>query len=183
VKSMIPNPKQALMFVAFLLSAGMLAILSLVSTPVLASHSEPDPGDCDKSVQFGIDAGSPFPPTADHDSSGHATDSLVPRTVVANQGDLVCFDTSGVHQFAAYEPGIEPADIDPDVTVSQPAACPPRPLIDDPDGRVDFQTHPCNESRTYGFDTADLSPGRYLVICTFSPHFKNGDMYGWVIIQ
>ena len=26
-------------------------------------------------------------------------------------------------------------------------------------------------------------PGRYLVICTFLPHFADAQMYGWVIVK
>ena len=134
-------------------------------------------------IEFGRgDVGSPFPPVPPppHDQSGHAVDSLFPREVVIDQGGTVTFPMSGgVHQVAIYEDGTSPKDIDTDITKT---GCFNVPLIDDSDGRIAvLSDQPCaggNPSPSYQFDT----PGRYLVICTFLPHFEVG-MYGWVTVR
>lgn len=135
-------------------------------------------------IQFGqTDVGSPFPPPLGHDQSSHAKDNLVPRTVVISQGGTVTFETFGVHQVAIYEPGTKPGDIDTSILAPPPPGCPPGPLINDPLGRVAvLGAQPCGGGPavvSYTFN----DPGRYLVICTFLPHFAEFDMYGWVIVK
>jgi len=137
-------------------------------------------------IAFGQpNTGSPFPPPSGHDQSSHAKDNLVPRTVVIARGGTVTFDLSGPgrapHQVAVYPDGTEPGDVD--ITALKPpvAGCPPAPLIVDPDGIV-LAPQPCaggttSPSRTF------TQPGRYLVICTFLPHFAQFQMYGWVIVK
>ncbi len=133
-------------------------------------------------VRFGRpDTGSPFPPEPQHDRSAHAKDNLTPRTVVIDVDGTVTFEVpANVHQLAIYHPGKEVADINVGMMAAAPAPCPPVPLIDDPVMRMTVQTRPCFQPWTYTqtFDT----PGRYLVICTFTPHFEVG-MYGWVIVR
>ena len=132
-------------------------------------------------VQFGQpDVGSPFPPAAEHDQSAHAKDNLVPRTVVIDQGGTVTFNVpAGAHQIAIYAPGTEPEDID---TSSVVTLCPgpARRLINDATNRVALITHACGSAwqAQYTFTT----PGRYLVICAFLPHFQVG-MYGWIEVR
>ena len=132
-------------------------------------------------IQFGQpDAGSPFPPSSEHDQSGHAKDNLVPRSVVIDQGGTVTFQVpAGAHQIAIYAPGTNPEDID---TTNVIALCPgpARRLINDPTNRIALITHACGSSweAQYTFNT----PGRYLVICAFLPHFEVG-MYGWVEVR
>ena len=132
-------------------------------------------------IQFGkIDVGSPYPPSADHDESSHAKDDIVPREVVIDRGGTVTFDVpAGTHQIAIYVPGTEPQDID---TTNVVRLCPgtaPR-LINDATNRIALITHTCGTAwqAQYTFD----SPGRYLVICAFLPHFQVG-MYGWVNVR
>ena len=132
-------------------------------------------------INFGNnDLGSDYPPVPPHDQSGHAKDSLFPREVVIDQGGTVTFPMSGgVHQVAIYDDGTSPKDIDTGITKT---GCFNVPLIDDSDGRIAvLSDQPCaggNPSPSYQFDT----PGRYLVICTFLPHFEVG-MYGWVTVR
>jgi hypothetical protein len=59
--------------------------------------------------------------------------------------------------------------------------CPPAPLIADPDGIV-LAPQPCAGGTTSPSHTF-ATPGRYLVICTFRPHFAEFQMYGWVIVK
>ena len=133
-------------------------------------------------VQFGQpNVGSDYPPEPPHDSSAHAKDNLVPRTVVIDSGGTVTFSTFGVHQIAIYSPGTEPGDIDTSITTAPPPFCPPIPLIADPDNLVATYTHACN-SGPVNLSHTFTAPGKYLVICSFTPHFEVG-MYGWVIVR
>jgi plastocyanin len=141
-------------------------------------------------VQFGkADVGSPFPPDSGHDQSGHAKDDLVPRTVVISEGGTVTFNVPpGVHQIAIYEPGTDPGDINTSIrtTLAAAAGCAGPPVvnaplvINDPDGRVATLAVPCFQPTqvSFTFPTA----GKYLVICSFVPHFEVG-MYGWVDVK
>jgi plastocyanin len=135
-------------------------------------------------IQFGNQGtGSPFGPPGSHDHSFSAPDTLVPQTVVIDQGGTVTFRTYGGHGIAIYEPGVAPGDID--VTDLNPpvAGCPPQPLIDDATDRITvLGTQVCaGGSPTKQFTFTE--PGKYLVICTFLPHFTDAKMYGWVIVR
>lgn len=139
----------------------------------------------DATVRFGlVDVGSGFPPSADHDQSRHSNDTMVPGTVVIDEGGSVTFTIVNPHQISIYEPGTRPEDIDTSIRAAMPAGCPNpggKALLTDPNGLVASWANPCNAPRqpiTYRFD----APGRYLVICSFDPHFQIG-MYGWVIVR
>lgn len=133
-------------------------------------------------VQFGLPGvGSPFPPPAEHDQSGHAKDNLVPRTVVIGTGGTVTFNTFGVHQVAIYDDGTEPEEIDTSMRKGTPCLGGAPLLIDDPDNRLAVFDQPCAggpASPSFTF----TEPGRYLVICAFLPHFEL-QMWGWVIVR
>ena len=136
------------------------------------------------SVQFGQpNVGSNFPPAAAHDHSFNAKDNLVPRTVVIDVGGTVTYQTFGVHQVAIYKPGTEPTDINTSLVTGGGRGCPPLPLINDPTNRLAvLGAQPCGggpTSPSYTFTQA----GRYLVICSFSPHFIDAKMYGWVEVR
>jgi plastocyanin len=132
-------------------------------------------------IQFGQpNVGSSFPPSAGHDQSSHAKDNLVPRTVVIDRGGTVTFVVPpGVHQIAIYAPGKNPDDINTAALIPLCPGSAPR-IINDAILRVALITHACASSwqAHYTFDT----PGRYLVICAFLPHFQVG-MYGWVEVR
>lgn len=137
-------------------------------------------------IAFGQpDTGSTFPPPSGHDSSSHAKDNLVPRTVVIARGGTVTFDLSGpgraIHQVSIYPDGTEPGDVDTTILTPPVAGCPPVPLIADPDGIV-LAPQPCAGGPTAPSYTFN-EPGRYLVICAFLPHFADFGMYGWVIVR
>jgi len=137
-------------------------------------------------IDFGRDdLGSPFPPSlTPHDQSGHSRDSLFPQNVVINKGGTVTFvmGASGVHQVAIYAPGTSPDDINTQALKPGLAGCPPVPTINDSNNRIavlsDQACHGGSATPTFKFD----QPGKYLVICTFLPHFNVG-MYGWVTVR
>ena len=132
-------------------------------------------------MQFGqVDVGSPFPPVPEHDGSAHAKDNVVPRTVVIRQNGTVTFNTFGVHRVTIYADGIEPEDLDTSNVGGVGGACPPV-YFNDPTNRLAVFTPPCA-----GGPTAPSflfpKPGRYLVVCSFLPHFEV-QMWGWVIVK
>jgi plastocyanin len=142
-----------------------------------------DPGAA--TVRFGlVDVGSGFPPPSMHDRSDHASRTMVPGTVVIDKGGTVTFDIVNPHQISIYGPGKRPEDVDTSIRTATPAGCPNpggNARIADPVGLVASWADPCNAPRqpiTYQFD----EPGRYLVICSFDPHFQIG-MYGWVVVR
>ena len=108
----------------------------------------------------------------------------MPGTVTIDVGGRVTFNIVNPHQISIYEPGKRPEDVDTTALVAMPAGC-PNPggaaRINDTDGLVAAYLQPCNAPRTpivHQFD----EPGRYLVICSFNPHFQIG-MYGWVVVR
>lgn len=134
--------------------------------------------------------GSPFAPASGHDASFNAKDNLIPRTVVISRGGSVTFEIGAMHQPAVYEPGTTPEDI----TVSPatlenvtpaPGVVFPNFRINDPDDRIVLgppQSFAPQQVWTTPAGTFD-EPGRYLVICTTTPHFVSAKMYGWVIVR
>ena len=141
-------------------------------------------------MQFGkADVGTNFAPDSGHDQSGHAKDDVVPRTVVIDAGGTVTFNLpANVHQIAIYADGTQPEDINLGVrtTLAAFAGCAGPPVvnaplvINDPTNRVAAIPVPCfaPAQRSFTFTT----PGKYLVICAFVPHFEVG-MYGWVDVK
>ena len=138
-------------------------------------------------ILFGNDGvGSHFPPPSGHDASGNGRDNLIPRNVVISRGGTVTFKMGfgGVHQVAIYKPGTDPSDIRtaPAFLTSGGRGCPPVPLINDPQNReAVVGTQMCaggSSTLTFTFKTS----GKFLVICTFLPHFQTG-MYGWVTVR
>ena len=127
-------------------------------------------------------AGSPFAPADGHDNSVHAKDKMVPRTVTIAAGGTVTFEVAPIHRVAVYDDGTEPEDISLANLLPAPILGIPGFQIDDPVGRLALQdaaNFVVPRTFSYQFDT----PGRYLVICITTPHFVEGDMWGWVIVQ
>jgi plastocyanin len=137
------------------------------------------------SIDFGRDdLGSPFPPPSGHDQSGHSRDSLFPGEVVIDKGGTVTFvmGASGVHEAAIYAPGTSPKDINAGLLAPAAAGCPPVPTINDPNHRIAIVSDQVCEGGSPAPHWTFNQPGRYLVICTFLPHFQGG-MYGWVTVR
>lgn len=178
------------------LLAGLCVVAACTQSPSRPSSLGPEVSDTAldvkggpplaATVEFGRpDTGSPFPPPSGHDQSSHAKDNLNPRTTVIARGGTVTFDLSGpgraVHQVAVFPDGTDPDDVDLTTLAPPVMGCPPVPLIADPDGEV-LAPQPCAGGTTSPSHTF-TEPGRYLVICTFLPHFAEFQMYGWVIVK
>ena len=121
-------------------------------------------------MRFGrpeVGSGCNFP--CDDDHSFHAVDRIAPKSVAISAGDTVEFDVDGFHQVAVYEPGIRPRDIEPN-----PATF---PFVEDPGGRLAIGVPTVDFA--YTFD----EPGKYLVICSITPHFEEAQMWAWVIVR
>ncbi len=183
MKKLVPALAFLLLVVAVACSQGG----SGSSNPVAPTGSAAAPAGSASTatIDFGRDdLGSPFPPPSGHDASGHSRDSLFPREVVIDLGGTVTFKmgASGVHEVAIYKPGTQPGDINAHLLDPPSPTCPPVPTINDPHNRVAIVSDQVCEggspSPTWTFRT----PGRYLVICTFLPHFEVG-MYGWVTVR
>ena len=157
---------------AVVLVVGALAILA---PAVLAGP------DTSATVRFGNDdVGSSFPPIMEHDESGNGKFNLIPRTVTIPVGGRVTYDILvrfGIHQPTVYEAGTTPEDIDIQG---------PFPFINDPEGRVEMGPAVNVATGTGTWTTAPATfdkPGRYLILCNFTPHFAEFNMYGWVNVK
>ncbi len=136
-------------------------------------------------LDFGRDdLGSPFPPPSGHDQSGHSRDSLFPQEVVIDKGGTVTFvmGASGVHEAAIYAPGTSPGDINATLLDPPAPTCPPVPTINDPNHRIAIVSDQMCEGGSPAPSYTFTEPGRYLVICTFLPHFQER-MWGWVTVR
>lgn len=134
-------------------------------------------------MQLGnMGTGSDFFPPGTHDQSFEAADKMVPETVVISVGGTVTFELSNpVHGVGIYAAGTEVSDVDVSMVEILPT-CPPAPYINDASERLAQFAPVCgggNASNGFQFN----APGKYLVICTFAPHFIGADMYGWVIVR
>lgn len=118
--------------------------------------------------------------------SAHAKDRMRPGTVVISRGGTVTFRVGAVHQVAVYDEGVVPADVEVSPATLEDWPGPPFPIpdfvIDDGQDRIFLGP----SLSFFGGHTTSFTfeePGRYLVICTVTPHFVENDMYGWVIVK
>jgi plastocyanin len=132
-------------------------------------------------MQFGlVDVGSGYPPPAGHDSSGHANDTIVPQTVVIDQGGTVTINAVDIHEVAIYKAGFGLADVNTTSNlVPHPCGLFLPPLIGPDANQLAYFATGCGP-RTYTQTFVD--PGEYLVICSVLPHFQT-KMYGWVRVR
>jgi plastocyanin len=166
----IVSARRLLLFLACLFAIALTAVFWQTA------FAKPD---ATATMRFGNpDAGSDFPPNPPHDRSANAEDNIIPRTVVISEGGTVEFlRESGRHQVAIYEPGTAPEDIDTSILV-------PGDFIADPTNRVAGSLSPLPSAPGWSsFTSPPLNDGgKYLVICTFLPHFEIG-MYGWIEVK
>ena len=169
--------------------AAVLAITCTQRNSIAPTTSGANVGDSQSAappaeVQFGVpNVGTGIFPPGSHDQSAHANDTLVPHTVNIDLGQTVTYRTFGVHQVAIYAPGTNPQDINPAITNAPVAGCPPVPLIADPNNFITLLgPQPC----AGGPVAPNYTPtrrGKHLVICTFTPHFTEYQMWGWLNVK
>src|SRR6476661_5040120 len=101
-------------------------------------------------------------------------------------GGSVSFIISGLHILGIYAPGTEFEDINGSLTIPIPGApVPAFPFlaVDDPVHRVYWGLNPFTLAPASAQDRIEAvtfsSPGTYLVVCTFLPHFQD-KMHGYV---
>jgi plastocyanin len=134
----------------------------------------------------------------DHDKSAIALDNIVPNNVVIAAGGTVTFyrpDNLGNHRVAIYAPGT-------DLDALKTAAAASVPIFFDIDlpalnlDRLELGPTPANWKAPVYSDlngdgnidwTTSVSTfntaGKYLIVCTFKPHFLDNDMYSWVTVK
>lgn len=133
-------------------------------------------------MEFGREIGADKPPTH---PTFHARDRVRPHTVVIRAGGTVHFDVAPVHQVGIYEDGTRPVDIEVSPSTLEPSPAPlflPDFVIDDPEGRIGLGPG-LSFSSGHEWSYTFPEPGRYLVICTVTPHFVEAKMYGYVHVK
>jgi hypothetical protein len=154
----------------FAVAAVLVAAALAVPAVVIAGP------DGSATVRFGNPGAGSFVPGEVENGSFNAQDNMIPRTSVISEGGEVTFDIAGFHQPMIYEPGTQPEDIDV-------PAFPPDATIDETDGLVEagpalgFQGEWTTDEDTFA------EPGKYFVLCNFTPHFAFANMYGWVDVK
>jgi plastocyanin len=152
----------------------LLGLAAMLALPAVVAALP----DSSATVRFGNDSvGSPFPPPDGHDASFNGKDNVIPRTAVISAPGTVTWNVLGVHQVAVYRPGIAPEDIVPTGDLET------NPFVDDPNGRLALQANPFGPPRPPTYEHAFSTPGKYLIICNFLPHFIFAKMYGWVDVK
>jgi len=178
-----------------------LAMLALIAIPPVAEAGPPD----SQTVTYGKALGNrpatvrpdcpddpivpPGPPACfdpDHDGSANAADDIVPRTAVISAGGSVTFiRADGNHQAAVYAPGTDVTALKAavgtgggffniDTATFDRVALGPQGAAGWPAGQAGAFTTPAG---TFA------APGRYLMVCTFRPHFRDNNMYGYINVQ
>jgi hypothetical protein len=118
------------------------------------------------------------PPTNQH--------LLIPYIATIKAGGSVNFVIAGFHQIQIYAPGTKTSDINTGLTIPvtnpppPPAPSPFPPLINDPVNRIYRGVDPSLVPQDRVEVVTFAKPGKYLVICGFTPHFINDNMHGFV---
>ncbi len=168
-------------------SVGRPVLIPATTEPAPAAGSEEEaqpvstPVATEADIEFGLpDACPPDEPRCE------AAEQLLPRAVAVTAGASVSFNINArSHQVAVYGPGVRPADIDTTLVGGVADTPGAERTIVDANGWIaespDLPFAPDPATR-WEWDTTGVTPGTYLVICTFQPYFAVG-MYGWVIVE
>lgn len=121
-----------------------------------------------------------------HDQSANAADDIVPRTAVISAGGSVTFiRADGNHQAAVYAPGTDVGALQAAVGAGGGFYNIDTATFDrlalGPQGAANWVAGPGGAFMTPAGTFA--APGRYLMVCTFRPHFRDANMYGWINVQ
>lgn len=153
--------------------AALLLVLAVGLTVPAVVLATPDGT---ATVRFGNPTAGSFVPGVVENGSFNAQDNLIPRTSVITAGGEVTFDIAGFHQPMIYEPGTRPEDIDV-------PAFPPDETIDENEGLVEDGPPLGTQGEWNTAEDTFSKPGKYLVLCNFTPHFAFAKMYGWVDVK
>jgi plastocyanin len=105
---------------------------------------------------------------------------LIPFEATVKAGGTVNFIISGFHLVAVYGPGTEFEDINGSLTVALPGAMPTFPrAVDDPVNRIYRGLNPLGAPPDRVEAVNFATPGRYVAICAFLPHFTDR-MHGFI---
>lgn len=139
-------------------------------------------------VQFGDPtAAAPFPTSVEGSSEAEAVTAVTPHTVFITRGGSVTFQIAPFLQVAIYEPGTNLAGIEVGPATLETVTFGPFELtnfrINDPRRRVALSPEQTQTTVTWTTPAGTFDPpGRYLAVCTSTPHFVFHHMYGWVIV-
>lgn len=104
----------------------------------------------------------------------------IPFVTTIKAGGTVNFIIAGVHQLAVYAPGTSLGSIDGTLLQDVPGAPPGfPPVVNDPANRVYRGPFPSLADQDRVEVVHFRTPGTYLAVCVFLPHFLEG-MHGWV---
>ena len=120
----------------------------------------------------------------DHDSSATALDQIVPHVVTSIVLEDVYFERGGGnHGVAVYAPGTDVEALQAAAAVAPPG--PPSHFNIDTSEFDRLFAGPQGTGWTLTIVPGGTfsEPGRYLVVCTFRPHFVDLDMYGYVEVK
>ena len=164
-------------------------IAGSLAAPVLAAGGQHDHGDdvdgplAQATTSFGQWHTSPsldrFPNNSPITGNVH---KVIPLDTKIKAGGTVDFIIGGFHLLTIYGPGTQFDDISTTVLTPIPGAPPGfPPVVDDPVNRIYRGLSPFGlpQDRVEAVNFAN--PGRYLVLCTFLPHFLD-KMFGFVTV-
>lgn len=104
----------------------------------------------------------------------------IPYMASIKAGGTVNFIIAGVHQLAVYAPGTALADVNGSLLQEVPGAPPGfPPVVNDATNRVYRGPFPSLADQDRVEVVHFTTPGTYLTVCVFLPHFLEG-MHGWV---
>ncbi|MFQ5679707.1 MAG: hypothetical protein ACE5HP_09650 [Gemmatimonadota bacterium] len=140
-------------------------------------------------VRFGsATASSPFPISPEEGPQAEAATAVTPRTVRIGRGGSVTFEIAPFLQVAIYAPGTNLAAIEVGPGTLETVKFGPFELtsfrINDPRGRLALSPEQTQRTVTWTTPAGTFDqPGRYLAVCTSTPHFVFHRMYGRVIVE
>jgi len=109
---------------------------------------------------------------------------LIPSDTKIKAGGTINFIISGFHLVTVYGPGTVFDDLNPaNPMLGTLPGAPPNfpPIVDDPTNRIFRGLNPLTVPQDRVENVNFATPGRYLVVCTFLPHFQDR-MFGYVTV-
>lgn len=178
----------------------VIVVALVVSVPLWGAAWAAAPGTVEHPILFGKESLGAKPPVVrpdcpddpkvgrgkpacfdpDHDGSARALDIIIPRTVTIDVGESVTFERGGGnHTVAIYAPGTSV-----DALKAAAGAGAGNFEVDTPElDRLFRGPTGTSWTLTTAPGTTFDTPGKYLMVCIFRPHFLDLDMYGYVVVK